>query len=101
MYISGYNIDDYLKGCSEMDLIDVVNDTQKELVKLNSMRTPKDAYSQYKFMQYKSFLSDFLSFLGGTPVNVISEHYRSDVKPVIQHFVDKGQLSENILKLFE
>lgn len=48
MYISGYNINDYLKGCSEMDLIDVVNDTQKELVRLNSMRTPKDAYSQYK-----------------------------------------------------
>lgn len=101
MYISGYNINDYLNECRTMDLIDVVNDTQKELVKLNSMRTPKDSYSQYKFMEYRNFLGDFLSFLGGTPINIISERYRSDVKPVIQHFVDKGQLSENILKPFE
>lgn len=101
MYVMGYSIDSYLRQCCEMDLIDVINQTQKELTILSGMRTPREPYLKDEFIAYRDFLSDFLGFLGGAPVAIIPVFQRDRIKTVIQHFVDKGQLSASILDTLE
>ena len=101
MYISGYDIDDFLNECKGMSLADAILDTNKELARLNQMRPPKEAYLKEKFTAYRNFLSDFLGFLEGCPVTILPEYQRERIKPVIRHFVDTGQLPRSVLDTLE
>lgn len=76
-----------------MDLIEILEDTRKELERLNKINLHSKTYQPYAdtIMAYKFAIQEIYEFLGGAPISVISERNRECIKPLLKHLGIKAE----------
>ncbi len=86
-----YSIDKYINRCCNMNLLDILEDTQKELERLNAINLRSKNYQPYAdmMMAYKYSIQEIYEFLNGAPIGIISERNRERIKPLLEHLKKK------------
>lgn len=104
MNFDKYDIDGYIRKCSNMDYMDVLEYTRKEVeglrkINLNSKHLRNEKETIFVYMD---FVSEFLFFLqqGIKPCGMREYHFNR-TKPIIQNFVARGQWKPESLKQYE
>lgn len=82
-----YSFGHYITRCCNMDLIEILEDTERELERLNKINLHSKIYQPYADMitAYKFSIQEIYEFLGGAPICVISERNRECIKPLLKH----------------
>lgn len=82
-----YSFDHYITRCCNMDLLEILEDTRRELERLNKTNLHSKTYQPYADMitAYKFSIQEIYEFLGGAPIGVISERNRECIKPLLKH----------------
>ena len=87
LHKDNYSFDHYITRCCNMDLLEILEDTRRELERLNKINLHSKTYQPYADMitAYKFSLLEIYGFLGGAPIGVISERNRECIKPLLKH----------------
>lgn len=91
LHKDNYNIDKYISRCCNMNLLDILKDTQRELERLNAINLRSKNYQPYAdmIMAYKYSLQEIYELLNGAPIGIISERNRERIKPLLEHLKKK------------
>ena len=104
MYISRYNIDEYINRCCKMGFLEICDYSQKEYSNIKKMNLDNKEIREYKYLikKYQDFIHEFLFFLtsGMKPSGMKEEDFQR-IMPIIKHLVDVVQMNVNVLKIFE
>ena len=87
LHKDNYSIDKYISRCCNMNLLDILEDTQKELERLNATNLRAKHYQPYAdmMMTYKYSIQEIYEFLNGAPIGIISERNRERITPLLNH----------------
>lgn len=91
LHKDNYNIDKYVNRCCKMNLLDILEDTQKELERLNAVNLRSKMYQPYADMitTYKFSIQEIYELLNGAPIGSISERNKERIKPLLEHLKKK------------
>ena len=93
LHKDNYSFDKYIERCCKMDLIEILEDTRREIERLNKINLHSNTYQSYAdmIMSYKYYIQEVYEFLNGAPIGIISEWNRERIKPLLQHLRIKPQ----------
>ena len=87
LHKDNYSIDQYIRRCCNMDLIEILEDTRSELERLSKTNLRSKTYQPYADMitSYRLSLQEIYEFLNGAPIGILSERNRERIKPLLEH----------------
>ena len=76
-----------------MNLFEILEDTQKELKRLEALNLNIKSYQSYAdmIMAHKFSIQEIYEFLNGAPIGIISERSRERIKPLLKHLGRKEE----------
>jgi len=93
LHKDNYSIDKYIDRCCNINLFEILEDTQKELKRLEALNLNTQSYQSYAdmIMAYKFSIQEIYEFLNGAPIGIISERSRERIKPLLKHLGRKEE----------
>lgn len=76
-----------------MNLFEILEDTQKELKRLEALNLNTKSYQSYAdmIMAHKFSIQEIYEFLNGAPIGIISERSRERIKPLLKRLGRKEE----------